>query len=306
MEVLQKDVGDVENVVNLYNKIIDQTVPAQAVRDAFQKLNEFQRKYSNESALLMGDIQLKIMAGMDKCFIESELIKESTSLAKPLLKIFISLFTNYNPKEVQSQKELLRKELSSGDAQMVTAQNALRAYSKDLNSVSGQLKTFQYRLKAEYDDKSSFLQSLIIEMRGKGTLYETIFGIFGIVAAKSVELLFLPQLEEKLVSIGIYFSELNGQISQTFCKIDIAKQKLDKKVQRIGELKVKIELAIKYVNVDVEPKFYDVVVKTAQNLIDGIEKFHQLNENQSMEIQQANGTKVNSTNNTIWNPIHII
>lgn len=259
--------GDIQTADKLFKQIIDRICPLELVYDIFSELDEFRDKFSNESASLLDEIESKLLKSMDALFTVSQLVYEFTTGAEPLLEAFIPLYSDYKPNVKNTQKDLLYKHLDSGENKLTWAQNSFTNRSNNLNLRAGTLRNLQHRLSTEFDGKSALFQSKIIEIRSRASMSEVIYGIFGKIAANGVELLRVPQLQAKMISIEKYYAKINEQISQILRKIDDVKGKFSTETQQIGEVKVHNELTMAYMNIVLEPKSYDLIVKSAKHLI---------------------------------------
>lgn len=68
------------------------------------------------------------------------------------------------------------------------------------------------------------------------------FGLIGLgISAALVELKYVPELKEKMVEIQSFYDNLRSTVDEASRNVEVTKNKLNKEIMQIGELKIKTE-----------------------------------------------------------------
>lgn len=260
--------------MDLYNKHIDRVIPWKEFKETLDELDKFRGNYSIESAALIGDIKTLMMDGMDSYFSASQSVYEWSGTVIPHLTTYIKLFDSYSAGIAETQKKLFVDVLNEGEKRMTDAQNDLGKSSSSFNSVAGKLSALHGRFAVEFDEKSEYFQTKMSEIRLKGYVGGAWFGPIGLgVAAGVIEGKLIPDIKANMGKIETFYETLNGKMQQAYQDIESTKKTLKSEIQQIGNLKVKTKNTNTYVGMDQVPDLREMVIKSAQDLIDQCEEY---------------------------------
>lgn len=78
----------------------------------------------------------------------------------------------------------------------------------------------------------------------------------------------VPELRAKMAQIQRFYEDLKLQVEKAFQDIDDVKDKLNKEIMQIGDLKVKTEETKTFIDLDAIPDLRNTLIQSGQNLID--------------------------------------
>lgn len=239
------------SALGLFSEVLDQIIPWQQFEETIKKLDRYRKDYSNESAVIVGEIKTHLGNAADKYFSATQCIYEWCSLASRLLTIYLQLLDKRDEKTFPALKQLLIKTLDDGVVKMTNGQAKLEESSMSFNILKGKLVTLHSRLTNEFNSQSTYFQSKVNQIRTAayaGALAGAVGGPFGLViayaiAASKVEGHMIPELKLKLGQIKKFFENLQKVVHQANVDIDTTKAKLKDEIRYIGELKIRTDEA---------------------------------------------------------------
>lgn len=142
----------------------------------------------------------------------------------PLLKVYIKLFDKHTEEKAQAQRQLMVKALDDGIAKMSDARANLEKSSKSFNDAGGKLADLQIRFDSEFDEKSEFVKTKILQVKIGAYTGGALFGIPGVLIAHYWVIgTFTKELLDKLKSIEKFYTGLKEKVLNGSTQIDVIK-----------------------------------------------------------------------------------
>lgn len=110
------------------------------------------------------------------------------------------------------------------------------------------------------------------------------FGIIGLgISAALVELKYIPELKEKMDEIQTFYENLKSKVDEASRNVEVTKNKLNKEIVEIGEIKVKTEETQAFADLDHIPELRDVLTQSGKGLINKCKIYRQKHAEQNDE-----------------------
>lgn len=260
---------------DLYNKFLDKIVPWSELNQTITKLDKYRSDYSDEAAVLIGQVKTKMMGGMDAYTRATQSVYEWCGLAVKLLNTYKILFTGQmNPGKFAASRKFLLEVLEDGIKKMTIGQKELGDSSASFNVAAGKLTELNHRLAADFDKNSEYCQAQISHIRLVAYASAAPFLIFGLpIAAGIVEGVLVPKLHAKMTAIQKWYKDVSADVQNSFKNIDDTKAKLQQEIRNIGELKVQTKETETYVEVDNTPELKEIILQSVVDLIGKCEAY---------------------------------
>lgn len=266
---MNKGIEALDKGLDLYDKRLDKVVPWNVFQETLNKLDEFRKDYSKEAANLIGDLKTKMKNGMDTYFMASQSVYEWCSLAVPLLGNYKNFLKGkMDSAKFTAQRALMVSLLNSGIEKMGKAQDKLEASSSSFNEASGKLTSLNYRLEADFSEKSEYYKTKISEIRKVSYSGGASFFLFGILISAGVsEGKLIPDVKKKMKNLEVFYKDLRQTIAKSSTEIDSAKRQIREEIRIIGDMKSKTEETKIYVEADTDGSLQQIITVAVDGLI---------------------------------------
>lgn len=129
--------------LDLYNKVLDQTVPWNGIKDQITKLDTDVTACSRENANHIGSVKTQLLNVIDEYDSATQAIYEWCGLSTSLLNTYIALFTNNTESKQKLQKKFMANVLDHGIKNIQKAQGKLDQCINYFNLTSGHLASLE-------------------------------------------------------------------------------------------------------------------------------------------------------------------
>lgn len=257
-----------DEALELYSKVLDSIVPWKAFNKTLVELDKYTDYYSQQSALLIGDIKVLMKNGIDAYYRATQLITGWCDTAIPLLTTYVDLFNDHTVEKANAQKYLLVQVLSNGITQMTAAQASVATSASSFNGAIGRLTTLNSRFQVEFGEKSAYFLSKVSKIRLATYLGSAFIGVIGLgIGAALIEFKYIPELKRQMGETQKFYDNLSEKVEQAFHDVDVTRGMLQKESQQIGDLKVKTEKTKTFIDLEYIPELRDTIIRSAQSLI---------------------------------------
>lgn len=215
METMLKGVQAADDLLSLYERVLDRAVPWKEFNDISTcELDKFRPDYSAESAHLVCEIRTLVENGIENYNIASMHVYEWSQLSIPLLEAYMGLFHLHTQENAYAQKFILMKLLDDGISKSSASQGYLHKSSDNFREAFIKLVSLNSRFDVEFREKSEFIQNKMRDIQSGRTGRE-LFGIEDVKETfkKEGEGKFVSHLIESLIPIQTYFVELREKVS---------------------------------------------------------------------------------------------
>lgn len=266
-EIVQRALEASDKALELYDKFIDQLIPWKTFEDTVKDLTKFEKEYSQEAAILVGQVKTLLMNSNDDYLKAVQSVYEWCGVASRLLRSYLQLFDNYNAKKAEGQKVILLKVLGEGITKMTLAQVSLEKSSQSFNGASGKLMALNNQLREDFSTGSSYFNRQVDKLRKEayaGAAAGVVLGPFGLIisystAAGVLEGKLIPEMKHKFEEVKRSFEKMQDLVSRADKDITAAKKTLQDEIKIIGDMKVETETTRTYVELD------DLLIETLKN-----------------------------------------
>lgn len=270
IETAQEAFDTANDALKLYDTVLDQNVK--------ETLKKFEnpspaQDYSHESSDILGSITTHLLNAMDGHNSVSQSIYEWCGLSASLLATYVKLFDGGNASKQNAQKTILIKVLENGMKQMGKALGKLGICASEFRGTSAMLATLLVQLGKDYDENSEYFRQKIKQiLRESSSAAAQISGPSGAtgIASTVIEERLIAELKERFKSIREYHENSKKIVDQAIVDIEQSKEKLNEKIQKIGEQKEKIDKTGSYTPTDEQRKS---LVQTVENFISNCNEY---------------------------------
>lgn len=253
-----------DRILFLYDRVLDNVIPWNEFDQILDIDNfyKFRLDCSDESATLIGQVETSLAIAVEGYFSASRNAYAWTTLATPLLNIYISLFKSNTSEKTGAQSYVLRRALDECVRKFRASQELLYKSSHNFNDAADRLVTLLNRFESEFHENSAFVQDI-----RSGRADKIFFGVHDV--AKSV-----PELMTTFKRIQTVYENLKNAADGA--SKDIAKigKLLNNEIQHLANVNEKIEEA-EALNTDLDHVkiLRDTVIKSAQELVANSDKY---------------------------------
>ena len=285
-EVVDTAEGGIEaanEVLDLYNKSVNQLIPWDAYKQAIKALKENKRQYSDAAAAIVGQVQTLLMNSHDEYDSSLEEVNRWCKMAVPVLEQYITLFEmTSDPKIAEAQKLLLLKVLNDGSTHMDSAITKLEVSKKSFNDAYGQLTTLKTQLDKDLNEEICYLNSAhkkALVQSYFGAASGIVFGPIGFALTYSLAVgsgyMRTKNLDNAFEKAMMTFFDLQASVQMTQQFIKTEKDTLTKRIRALGTMSAKIEETKHFAEIWalVSSAKFDVLKKSTNQLIDMCEQF---------------------------------
>jgi hemolysin E len=247
--VVDTSINAASNALDLYNKVLDQVIPWATFEETVETLRKYQTDYSTTAGQIVGETTTLIMNSQDAYIDATRLVYEWCGLVIPLLQGYLQLLPTYSEASANGQKVILMQVLTKGIENMTSAQSSLAKSSASFNACAGKLSALTTQLKNDFDVKSDYFTGQVDKIRKEaylGAMSGIVAGPFGLaiaygIAAGVVEGKLIPELKAKCEEVQNAYNLLKTTIEKATRDITDVKQKLQKEIMTIGDMKVQTQ-----------------------------------------------------------------
>lgn len=241
IEIKKQGFEILEKSLELYNKVLDQTVPWKSIAETVKGFDRYLDNYSMEASVLIGEIKTLVLDTTDSYFSARQSIYEWCSLTKPLLATYKTLFSKHDDNNFMAQKQLLLKVLDDGMKQMTAAHVKLEEVYSTFNLTTEKLAKLHVQLANDFDSESEYIKSVNAKIRRQaygGAAAGAVLGPFGLILSYSIATIvvegrLIPDMQNKLNEIKNFYKSFNSQVDNAKIAIKNAKTQLDTDIKNI-------------------------------------------------------------------------
>lgn len=273
IETAKQAIDTANDGLNLYNKVLDQSVPTKSFKESIEKLHSLHDEYSRESAELVSNIKTKLVGVIDEYDSAIQGIYEWCGTMKPVLGTYISLFNEGSASKQTMQKKFIVQLLETQKQKIENTQIHLGDCVENLDSVSKYLTSLKFHLNKDFDENGEYFQCTIKQsLRESHDPTTTSFkwaSCFGKGSSNidSMEEKLIRELKEKLRAVREFYENLKVQVDQAIIDVKQTQEKLTNQMKVNDELKARVSETKMYaVNGDIIG-LQNSVIGSANNLI---------------------------------------
>lgn len=268
METAIKVIDVSSDTMDLFNEVIDQTVPWYTFETTLNELDRFRDDYSKKAAERVAEVRKYMSEGMTAYYLASKDVSDWCMVVEPMLQKYLDLFVDMDKEKSAQQNGVLVKMLDGGIKEMEEAQQKLGNSSSSFNGAAGRLTALRHQLTSDFNENSDHYADKIAQVRKEGYGISAIFGpLAWAIAAGVVEGELVPKLKAKFREARSFYQNLDGIVGKSVKSIEETKTKLNRESRAIGELKVQSEELNTYTSIDAVIELRDIVISSGENLI---------------------------------------
>lgn len=271
METVQEGIETADEILFLYDKVLDRVVPWKELNANNIELGSFRKDYSGESAVLIGEVKTLLSNGIEGYKTASHNVYEWTSLVTPLLTTYISLSNLNSPENTEAQNYILLRVLDNCIEKLSKSQDHLEKSSKNLDKAAAKLVILYRRSELDFQEENEIDLSKLTEIPIGSETDEEI-GISDITIPS-----FLT--EEKSKMAKKFYDNLKKEADQASKDIAKIAKILNKEISHLENVKVQTLATKSSVNLDQVQSFRDLVVKSAQALLSNSDEYRKKHAN---------------------------
>lgn len=267
--VAKEGIETLDKGLDLYHKQLDKIIPWEEFNITVTKLNQYRSNYSTKAGALIGEVQTKLMDGMDAYSRATQNIYQWSGLAIDLLEPYKELFDGVlNQDLYTTQRQIIIQLLEQGIAKMEMGKAELAASSSSFNVAHGKLTELNRRLKDDFNENSEYYNEQISHIRAVGYRAAAPFSIFGLaIAAGVIEGKLIPDLNAKMREIEKFYDDIENEIQLSKININLTKGRLTDEITHIGELQNKAIAAQVFVRTPYTETIKKTLLKSVDNLL---------------------------------------
>lgn len=237
LDIAKEGIESLDKGLDLYHKILDKVVPWSKLNKTMGKLGNNRFNYSEEAAALIGQIEPKMMDGMDAYFRATQNMFQWCGLAIDLLEPYKTLFDGEMDQDIyNTQREILLQLLDDGITRMKKGQGELAVSSSSFNVAAGKLTELNRRLAKDFDENSKYVNSQMatIPLLAYGAAAPITLPVLSL-AAGFVEELLVPELKKTMKLTKKFYQNFSVDVKKAVKSINGIRAKLEEEIKHIGE-----------------------------------------------------------------------
>lgn len=269
LDIAKEGIESLDKTLDVYHNILDKAVPWKKLNETIAKLGNNHSNYSEKAVALIGQIETKMMDGMDAYIRATQNIFQWCGLTNELLEDYKTLFDGEMDQDIyNTQREILLQVLDNGITRMNKAQEELAASSSSFNVSAGELTQLNHRLADDFDARSEYFNSQMARIRLVALGAAAPFSIFGITIADGiVEGLLISQLKAKMKSTEKFYQDVFVDVENAVKSINDVRAKLEEDIKHIDHTKLQNQNTEINVESNVSPESKEALLQAIEHLI---------------------------------------
>lgn len=260
LEIAEEGIDALAKSIDLYKTILDNEVP---LKQKFSEIGDYPSSYSRQAASLTREVNTKVTDGLNAVTTASSKASELCTDAVPTLNNLIDQIDQND-----AQPAILIKLLDDGIQKLTAGQDGLADSSASFEAASGKLSSLNIRLESDFNTKSEYYKSQILNIHKTTYTEGASFFLFGIlISSGQSEAKLIPKVKAKMASIQKSYKELTTEVSNTLEIIDALKATLEGQIRQLDDLKAQAEEIETFGEIDENPELTESVLNLAHYLI---------------------------------------
>lgn len=258
---------------------MDQIVPWKSFKQAAADMDTSDGVYSNESAVLLGDIRTQLLNVIDTYHSATQNIYEWCDVSKPLLEAYTRLFIADGTTMQTMQNNFLVQLLEEQKQRIENGQIQLGDCVEYLQKTSQHLTALNFHLNKDLDENGEFFQRKlkVILLTSQATSTKSCQWTMccgnGSTDTDSAEEKHIRELKEKLNAVRVFYVNLKVQVDLACVDLKHVKEKLNDKMHEIDKQKARLGEIKAYAVVGDIAELQDSVIESVNRLIANCDEY---------------------------------